>query len=324
MTQIYANRFANDLDWNLLRTFMVIAEEGSITRAANQLLRGQPAVSSALKRLEESMGNRLIERGRGDFRLTAAGLSLYRECIDLYGDVARLKDITNLASQKVSGEVSIHLASHVITPLLDDLMSNTYATHPDVTYVIKTATSALVAQQVQEKTASFGLCLVNRRLPELDYQVIYREFFGLFCGPRHPLFGRKNLRMGDLQGLDAVSFETDDLNDALRPVALLRRQYELDQRIIGQSSHLEEVRRMILCGIGIGPLPVHVVEQDVKKGLLWRLPPYKNPPAVDIYLVTNPKKRLNRAEGFIVKSLKNSIKDTPMEQRTYQGEPVTY
>jgi DNA-binding transcriptional LysR family regulator len=319
MTQIYANRFANDLDWNLLRTFMVIAEEGSITRAANQLLRGQPAVSLALKRLEESLGVRLVERGRGDFRLTAAGKNLYRECVDLYGGIARLRDVTNLASQEISGEVSIHLASHVITPLLDDLLSDIYANHSDVTYVIKNATSALVAQQVQEKNASFGLCLVNRRLPELDYQVIYREFFGLFCGPRHPLFRRKNLHIDDLRGLDAVSFGTDDLNDALRPVALLRRQYELDQRIIGQSSQLEEVRRMILCGLGIGPLPVHVVEKDVKEGLLWRLPPYEKPPAVDIYLVTNPKKRLNRAEDLIINSLKASIKEIPMEQRTYRG-----
>lgn len=319
MTQIYANRFANDLDWNLLRTFMVIAEEGSITRAANQLLRGQPAVSLALKRLEESLGIRLVERGRGDFRLTAAGKNLYRECVDLYGGIARLRDVTNLASQEISGEVSIHLASHVITPLLDDLLSDIYANHSDVTYVIKNATSALVAQQVQEKNASFGLCLVNRRLPELDYQVIYREFFGLFCGPRHPLFRRKNLHIDDLRGLDAVSFGTDDLNDALRPVALLRRQYELDQRIIGQSSQLEEVRRMILCGLGIGPLPVHVVEKDVKEGLLWRLPPYEKPPAVDIYLVTNPKKRLNRAEDLIINSLKASIKEIPMEQRTYRG-----
>ena len=160
---------------------------------------------------------------------------------------------------------------------------------------------------------------MNRRLPDLDYQIIYREFFGLFCGPRHPLFGRKNLKMSDLSGMDAVSFGTDDLNDALRPVALLRRQYELDQRIIGKSSQLEEVRRMIVSGLGIGPLPVHVVERDVKDGLLWRLPPYKNPPAVDIYLVTNPKKRLNRAEALSLKSLTESIEKIPLSERTYRG-----
>lgn len=314
----YENRFANSLDWNLLRTFTVIAEEGSITHAANRLLRGQPAVSLALKRLEDSLGCRLIERGHGDFRLTAAGKGLYRECVDLYGGVARLQDVTNQSAQEISGEVVIHLASHVVTPLLDDLLVNTYAAHPNITYSIKTSTSAVVAQHIQEKNASFGICLVNRRLPELDYQLIYREFFGLFCGPGHPLFGQKNLKMSDLSGMDAVSFGTDDLNDSLRPVALLRRQYELDQRIIGKSSELEEVRRMIVCGLGIGPLPVHVVERDISEGLLWRLPPYKNPPAVDIYLVTNPKKRLNRAETLALKTLTDSIKTTPLIERTYK------
>ncbi len=46
---------------------------------------------------------------------------------------------------------------------------------------------------------------------------------------------------------------------------------------------------MIVSGLGIGPLPVHVVERDVRDGLLWRLPPYKKPAAVGIYMVTNPK-----------------------------------
>ncbi len=319
MPETYENRFANSLDWNLLRTFTVIAEEGSITHAANRLLRGQPAVSLALKRLEESLGCRLIERGHGDFRLTAAGKGLYRECVDLYGGVARLQDITNQSAGNISGEVVIHLASHVVTPLLDELLFDTYTAHPDITYSIKTSTSAVVTQSVQEKNVSFGVCLVNRRLPDLDYKIIYREYFGLFCGPRHPLFGRKDLKINDLRGMDAVSFGTDDLNDALRPVALLRRQYELDQRIIGKSSQLEEVRRMIVCGLGIGPLPVHVVKRDVADGLLWRLPPYKNPPAVDIYLVTNPKKRLNRAEALALQNLTDSIAKTPLEKRTYKG-----
>lgn len=75
---------------------------------------------------------------------------------------------------------------------------------------------------------------------------------------------------------------------------------------------------MIVCGLGIGPLPVHVVERDVKDGLLWRLPPYKNPPAVDIYLVTNPKKRMNRAETLTLKSLTDSIREMPLAKRTYK------
>lgn len=316
-TEHPSDRFTANLDWNLLRTFIVIVEEGSITRAAHRLLRGQPAVSLALQRLENEFGTRLIERGRGHFSLTAAGRALYRECLDIHAGIAKLREATSLARSEISGHVTIALASHVITPLLDDLLGRTYRAHPHVTYRIHSATSANVAAAVQDRTASFGICLVNRRFPDLDYDLLYREFFGFYCGPSHPLFGQEGLGIESLKGLDAVSFETDDLNDALRPVALLRRQYELDQRIVGRSSHLEEIRRMIQCGLGIGALPVHVVGPEVEQGLLWRLPPYADPPAVDIFLLTNPRKRLNRAERLMVEALRREIATKPLPERTY-------
>ncbi len=83
-------KFAFRLDWNLLRSFMVIAEEGSITRAAHRLLRGQPSVSLALQRLEAELGCKLIDRGHGTFRLTAAGLQLQSECAEMFAGVVRL------------------------------------------------------------------------------------------------------------------------------------------------------------------------------------------------------------------------------------------
>lgn len=312
------DRFVNNLDWNLLRTFVVIVEEGSISRAANRLLRGQPAVSLALGRLETAIGCRVIERGHGTFGLTAEGRKLYRECIEIYSGIARLKEGLATGTDEISGHITIGLASHVVTPLLDDILTSTYRTHPKVTYTIKSAPSADVANQVQDKTASLGICLVNRRLPDLEYENLYREYFGFYCGPPHPLFRKRNLRLDDLRDLDMVSFDTDDLNDALRPVALLRQQNEMAQRIVGRSAQLEELRRMILCGLGIGPLPVHVAERDVRDGLLWRLPPYENPPVVDIFLVTSPRKVLNRAEALFIDALKSAIQTTPIEKRTYR------
>jgi DNA-binding transcriptional LysR family regulator len=317
MSRNTEDKFVSQLDWNLLRTFVVIVEEASFTRAAQRLLRGQSSVSLALQRLETEMNCRLIERGRGTFRLTAAGNILYRECIDVYDSVARLKNITTAATKEVSGEISIHLASHVITPLLDSLLTETKFLYPKVTFSIKTATSAMVTSAVFDRVASFGICLVNRPLPDLQYDVLYREFFGFYCGPPHALFGRKNLTMEDLRDRDFVSFDTDDLNDALRPVALLRKEWDLEQRVIGRSSQLEEVRRMVQCGLGVGSLPIHVVERDVQDGLLWRLPPYEDPPEVDIFLVRNPKKKPNRAEQFFVDRLLARITEIPIEQRTY-------
>jgi len=74
---------------------------------------------------------------------------------------------------------------------------------------------------------------------------------------------------------------------------------------------------MILCGIGIGPLPLHVVQRDLRDGLLWQLPPYSAPPAVDIYLVTNPGKRHTRAETAFIADLSKSISDLTLRDRSY-------
>jgi len=313
------DKFVTNLDWNLLRTFVVIVEEGGITAASTRLLRRQPTVSAALARLEAHLGNRLIERGGGTFRLTAAGRALYRECTEIYGAVARLGDLTQAATKYLTGHVQILLASYVVTPILDRTLADFHRIYPDVTFEIRVETSREVLSGVMDKTAPLGICLLNRRPARLNVDHIYREYFGFFCGPPHPLYGRKELEIGDLRGLAAVSFDTDSMDDALRPVAIFRRDNELDQNIVGSSSHLEEVRRMIACGLGIGPLPLHVVRQDITAGTLWRLPPYASPPAVDIHLVTNPASRLSRAEAKFISVLKRGIAAASLAERTYDG-----
>ena len=170
---------------------------------------------------------------------------------------------------------------------------------------------------VRERRASLGLCLVSQRDPALDYTVVYREFFGFFCGPGHRLYGRENLALADLEGEASVSFQTDHISDALRPVALLRSEAKLDASVVGVSSSLEEVRRMIVAGLGIGPLPLHVARRDVADGLLWRLPPYEASPAIDVFLLINPEKAMNRAEKALLSSLQALIAETPFEDRTY-------
>jgi len=302
-----------------LRTFVVIVEEGGITAAATRLLRRQPTVSAALGRLEAQLGSRLIERGGGAFRLTAAGRELHRECLDIYGSVSRLEDLTRAASKTLTGHVTILLASHVVTPLLDKTLTEFHRAYPGVTVEIGVESSRNVTRGVLEKTAPMGICLVNRRHARLDYTLIYREYFGFFCGPPHPLYGRRDLDIDDLRGCAGVSFETDSVEDALRPVAVFRRDHGLDHNIVGHSTHLEEVRRLIFCGLGIGPLPLHVVRPDLDSGALWRLPPYTDPPAVDIFLVANPASRLSRAEAKFLSLLKAEIAANTFADRTYDG-----
>lgn len=304
-------------DWNLLHTFVAIVEAGSISAGAERLGRKQPTVSSALQQLEARIGRRLIDRGPGQFSLTGAGRVLFDEAREICGAVTRLDTLVRERGDMILGRVSVAIASHVVCPLVDETLAAFHSAHPAATLSFDVMASVKAVAEVRARRASMAICLTDRSDASLDYMHLYREYFGLYCGPTHPLFGRKGLTLDAVRGQRSVRFLTDRPDDVLRPVALLREEAGMDDRIVAQSSHLEEVRRLTIAGLGISALPVHVVARDVEDGLLWRLPPYDAPPAVDVFVVRNPAMRLNRAETAFTGELDRRIAATPLERRTY-------
>lgn len=305
------------LDWNLLRSFLVIVEEKSFTAAAQRLDLKQPTVSNALRRLEETLGRRLINRGPREFEVTPHGEALFRQASQIFGAIDRLSAILEEESDCVNGTVAISMATHVTSPLIDEALHEFQSRHPKAAISISVQSSRNVVEAVRAKRAAFGICLVRERLPDLEYTHLFTEHFGFFCGPTHRLYGKTGLSLLDLRGEKSVSFDTDQVTDVLRAVALLRESAALDAQPAGVSNNLEEVRRMTIAGLGVAALPIHVVERDVRDGLLWRLPPYDNPPAIDIYVVANPATQLNRAEHEFRKIFYGRIEKTPIQERTY-------
>lgn len=310
-------RIARELDWNLLRTFVVLAESHSVTDAANQLRLKQPSVSTALKRLEDRVGRKLINRSPGHYDLTEAGRLLYREAVEINGSVLRLSTLMREMTDDVRGHVHITMASHVVSPLINQALTGFHRDHPLATLKIEVLSSSKAIAEVAAKRASFAICLVGDHHPNLEYRRVFREYFGLFCGPPHPLFGRGDLTTADLEGHSSVSFETDRLQDVLKPITVMRAQAALGQKITGVSSHLEEVRRMIVSGLGVGPLPIHVAARDVRDGQLWQVPPFEDLPPIDVYLVWSEGATKNRAEQILLDRLIAAIDETPIEDRSY-------
>lgn len=298
---------ANHLDWNLLRTFAVIVQAKSISRAADILSLTQPAVSTALRRLEAQLGYKLIDRGGAKFELTAEGLILFRESVEILARFRRLRKTLSDTTQEITGDIRLALASHVETPLLDSILKMFHESFPKTRYHIEVSESTKVAEAVLQGTVTAGICLVYHKLERLEYQKLFTEQFGLFCGCDHPMFGETALTGRDLEREEFVSFQTDRFDDALWPVALMRNQNKMTGEIVGVSPNLHEVRRLIMAGIGIGPLPIHAVEADVERGLLWRLPPYSEAPSIDIYVLTNPACNHTRAETLFLDFMKSEI-----------------
>jgi len=109
-----ARRFLNDrLDWNLLRTFLVIGQEGSISRAAARLHLSQPAVSQALKRLEEQLESALVIRSGPRIALSKAGEEVMQIAAELYGTVSRLGPALDAPEETVAGKIRILMISRI-------------------------------------------------------------------------------------------------------------------------------------------------------------------------------------------------------------------
>lgn len=318
MHKPYEERFPWNLDWNLLRTYMVVVEQGGITLAADFLGLKQPTISSALKRLEESVGQKLVDRRPNHFRVTAPGRILFAECSSVFGTISQIPTLLGDSKDEITGHIIIVMASHVVSHHFDDVLERFNQQHPNVTYSISIAESSEVINRVERNRASLGLCLVRETRPRLRTRVLFREFFGLYCGPKHRLFGKQGINLSELQGEASVSFQTDIKSGPLYSVTQLREQALMKPELKGVSSNLPEVRRMIMSNIGIGALPIHVANKDVTLGNLWQLPPYKQLPSVDICMIINTKRSQNPAERTFIRMLEEFIDETPRESRTYR------
>jgi len=313
-------RFVWEIDWNLLRTFTVIVEQKSLTSAGEKLSLKQPTISNALRRLEAHMGCRLIDRSSSYFKVTPAGERLYQECCSIFQIVSCLPDLVDDATDinaDITGTIDLAFASHVECPFLDGFLSDFHTQYPGITFATTVMPSRQVTACVLSQEASLGICLAHEKHADLAYATLYREHFGYFCAPGHPLFGKDDLTLEALRTLDYVTFKTDRVTDALSPVAMLRQNAGFEGRVLGMSSSLEEVKRLIKIGSAFGPLPVHVVADEIAGNLLWQLPPYEDLPAVDVHVVSKPDARRSTAETVFLERLLAAIESVPLSQRTY-------
>ncbi|MBT3142459.1 LysR family transcriptional regulator [Phaeobacter gallaeciensis] len=317
MSLPHQQRFPWNLDWNLLRTFMVIVEQRGISKAADFLGLKQPTVSAALKRLETATGRTLIIRKPNEFTITRSGHALYSECAKIFGSISQLPSLLNVDNAELRGHLSIATTSSVISEHFDDFLDRFSTAHPHVTYSFSVYESDEVETMISQNRASFGICLLSKAPQNLDRLVLYREFFGLFCGARHPLFHAKKIRPKDLEGEPFVAFQTEAEGGPLDVISRLRARAGLANTWRGVSSSLNEIRRMIMANVGIGALPLHVAKQDVIAGNIRQLPPYDDLPLVNIYLITNPARRQSDAEAIFLSNCEAELAEIPIEDRTY-------
>ncbi|WP_235988627.1 LysR family transcriptional regulator [Pseudorhizobium endolithicum] len=285
-----------DFNLNLLRSFYIIAEERSLTRAASRLNMTQPSVSQALQRLEEQLGCQLVFRDSRRFELTVPGQKIYEECAEIYRSVERIGVLTKDALTEEGGEIKLQIISNLESPLINEALRVYHQRHPSVRWMMEVQNSQETVRRILADKSGIGICLLPRPVFNLDCKLLFREEFSVFCGAEHPFYGRAQVEKRELRQESFISFTCAGEGLGLEPMAVLSESIGLGERISGRSANLEEVRRMIIAGLGIGILPPTAVRTYVDNGQLWPLEILDFPLGADVFLVSYPGCAFTSAE----------------------------
>ena len=134
-----------NLDISTLRSFVMVAQAGGVTRASGFLNLTQSAVSMQLKRLESLLGQELLERTGRSVALTAAGeqlLSYARKMVDMNDEI-----FARLTEQTYEGELVFGVPHDIVYPVIPQVLQRYHAAYPRVkVQLVSSYTSTLKAQ----------------------------------------------------------------------------------------------------------------------------------------------------------------------------------
>lgn len=303
------------LDWNLLRTYLVIVQERGISAAAAKLHLTQSAVSQALRRLEQHLGKRLIDRHDTRFAITAAGEEVRKAAENIYGNISELVSEVSQTKEEAVGKVHLLCASRIHSAAYDEFWSEFHRQHPRIEIQLDVLPSREIVNLVQQRAATAGIALCRKMPPRVESSVFLTQRYAIFCGRNHRLFGRTDCSMEDLINENFVSFTSDALGDSLSPLTIFRDQKGFSGNIVATSSQHDEIKRLLIAGLGIGCLPEHSVQTDIAEGLLWRLPPAEGVCDAALHLMWHKEAHRSKAEELFIEAfIQHMEKYTPQQR----------
>jgi len=242
------HRLAN-LDLELLRAFITVAETGSFTRAAALLNRTQPAISLQIRRLESQLRAPLIDRGSKATSVTVDGAGLLPQARRLL----RLNDeiIASLGEGDLEGEVRFGAPEDIATLHLPAILGAFARSHPRITLAVTADYTANLLDQLSR--GQLDLALIKREPvgPELGVRV-WRE----------PLVWVT---------LDAAIIETSPLPLIIAPAPDIYRkralaalqEADISFRAAFTSPSLAGQMAALRAGLGVGVLPGAMAPRDL-------------------------------------------------------------
>jgi DNA-binding transcriptional LysR family regulator len=246
-----------------LQTFATVAEERSFSVAARKLHRTQPAISQAVRRLEDELGDRLIDRSSRNGALTEAGVLLLEHATRLLRLASEAEAAVRELQQVRRGRVAIGANEAAVHSLLPFVRRFT-AEHPNVAVEVRRVASRRIAGELLDRSIDFGVMTFLPGEAGLQSISLGRDELVLLTHPAHPLAARKRVTIEEV-GRQVVIAHNDPSPARERVLRLYEVRHAAINIQISLPS-LDGIKRAVEMGLGVAVLPRRCALTEIARG----------------------------------------------------------
>jgi DNA-binding transcriptional LysR family regulator len=253
------------MDLSTLAVFRTVATEKSFSRAAVKLARTQPAVSLSIKRLEQDVGEILIDRSGRQTRLTDAGQVVLDHARRFENLRAELTQALAELRDNATGRLLIGANESAILYLLP-LISRYRRRYPRVKVQVRRSQSSKIPTEILEGDLELGVVSYDPNDSRLTARIIFTDHLACVVAPQHRLARRRSVSITDL------GMETFIGHIVVSPYKeVVEREFERLRVPLNRDLEMptvEAIRKMVQRNEGVAFLPRMCVEDEIAQGTL--------------------------------------------------------
>jgi DNA-binding transcriptional LysR family regulator len=251
-----------------LKVFQTVASEKSFSRAAERLLRTQPAVSLAVQRLETELGEKLIDRSSTPPMLTDAGqivIEYARRFENLESEMQNaLSELRDHASGRLivgaNESTSLYLLQHI---------ERYRRLYPKVKVQVRRSLSSKIPSQLLDGDLELGVISYDPEDERLVSHIIFTDHLAFVVSPMHRFAKRNSVAITEL-GME--TFIAHNVLSPYREVVLRAFQsHKVALNMDVEMPTVETIRKLVQRNEGVAFLPKMCVQQEVEQGLLHEI-----------------------------------------------------
>jgi DNA-binding transcriptional LysR family regulator len=298
MNSLLSTSLQTKLDWNLLRTFLAVADTGSLTAAAILLETSQSTLSRQIAELEAAFGIALFERVARGLRLTTIGEALIDPARQMQAAAQNASLAVLGQSLEIRGTVRLTASEMTSAYILPKILANLRQSHPEIQIEL------LVSNRIEnllERQADIALRHTRPRQSGLLAKRVADVKIGAFAHTDYLKRVGGQIDLNRLSDYDWIGLDVSDLllrgfKAAGFPVGRTFFAFRCDNEIVGW--------HIALAGFGIGFAPTHIASRWPQ---MQQVLPEQVLPKMPIWLVTHRELRNNARLRIVFDALAKGL-----------------